>query len=289
MMMKTQSYSRFAYTVESQSDDQAESKDSNGHNWGPKNNYGSRKANADYRIIDYISSDYGFSTHAKANEPGMSSSNANDVKVKSNAQYDQQTSESSSKTKGTKGQLQTETMDEFEQKPEKIVEDQESTTQATSTSVPKTNQREVERDNTQYNKSGKDARRPSMGAKLSIHQLISEAMPTLQMSIVPVYFMNKETKSLITVPYLVMKSISKMPLIPGMFSGLNNENNNLANFQHTSNRIRYRAANQLLPYLATPSYSQEYAKTSERNQVESDGDNSWVAVYSGHSTQDALW
>ena len=62
--------------------------------------------------------------------------------------------------------------------------------------------------------------------RLSVHQLISEAMPTLQMSVVPVYFMNRATKAVIAVPYLVMKSISKMPLLPNgmipneMFSGL---------------------------------------------------------------------
>jgi hypothetical protein len=50
--------------------------------------------------------------------------------------------------------------------------------------------------------------------KISVHQLISEAMPTLQMSVVPVYFMNRGTKQVVAVPYLVMKSISKMPLIP---------------------------------------------------------------------------
>ena len=56
--------------------------------------------------------------------------------------------------------------------------------------------------------------------KISIHQLISQAMPTLQMSVVPVYFMNRATRTVMAVPYLVMKSVSKMPLIPGMVDGL---------------------------------------------------------------------
>lgn len=57
-------------------------------------------------------------------------------------------------------------------------------------------------------------------SKISIHQLISQAMPTLQMSVVPIYFMNKATRTVMAVPYLVMKSVSKMPLIPGMVDAL---------------------------------------------------------------------
>ena len=68
----------------------------------------------------------------------------------------------------------------------------------------------------------RDSESNSIFDKISIHQLISEAMPTLQMSVVPVYFMNRATKQVIAVPYLVMKSISKMPLIPNgmMFDGM---------------------------------------------------------------------
>jgi len=73
--------------------------------------------------------------------------------------------------------------------------------------------------------------------QISIHQLISEAMPTLQMSVVPVYFVNRVTKAVMAVPYLIMKSISKMPLIPGMFDGLSKMSNpsvpsNLMHFQN---------------------------------------------------------
>lgn len=68
--------------------------------------------------------------------------------------------------------------------------------------------------------------------EISIHQLIREAMPNLQISISFVHFLNKATRSLVSIPYLVMKSTSKFPLLPGSFNSLDNDNNlfNIVNF-----------------------------------------------------------
>ena len=58
----------------------------------------------------------------------------------------------------------------------------------------------------------------SVQDKITLHQMISESMPTLDISVVPMYFVNKASNKVMAIPYLVMRSTSKMPLLPGMFS-----------------------------------------------------------------------
>lgn len=90
--------------------------------------------------------------------------------------------------------------------------------------------------------------------KLSVHQLISESMPTLQMSVSPIYFYNKATKSLVAVPYLIMKSISKMPLLPNMMDAVGSQlggSNNLLNYVNTpfNQKMRSRPISHLAPLI----------------------------------------
>ena len=157
--------------------------------------------------------------------------------------------------------------EELEQKAEKVIREAPDvlTTPIPMPRVLMSGQREVEGrsnvDQSIFVKPVKQApfqpqqpTRKSIANKISIHQLVSEAMPSLQMSVVPVYFVNKVTKNVMAIPYLVMKSVSKMPLLPGMFDGLNGFSQNLINFQHTptphrAQRSNFRSGSHLLPLL----------------------------------------
>lgn len=134
------------------------------------------------------------------------------------------------------------------------------------------------------NKPAKENNSKSLANKLSVHQLIAEAMPSLQMSVQPVYFYNKATRSLVAIPYLVMKSISKMPLLPGMLeSGLSpltpsSMNSNSLNLVHSplNQRLRSRPLSHLSPLLGDDS-----ASYTKHNLIESESSNtghSWLSL-----------
>lgn len=112
-------------------------------------------------------------------------------------------------------------------------------------------------------------------SKISIHQLISQAMPTLQMSVVPVYFMNKATRTVMAVPYLVMKSVSKMPLIPGMVDGLPASSmsgaQNLLSFAMNNKMQRTSSPRSPVPAMLTlsPSVAEKTSMPSMSRETES--------------------
>lgn len=118
----------------------------------------------------------------------------------------------------------------------------------------------------------------SMKNRISVHQLVSESMPSVSMSIVPVYFVNRVTKSVITVPYLTMKSISKMPLLPGMYGGDSSSNippmmNGLIKLQsHRIQRSNVKSGPSLFKLLQTSSTNNQVAVNNAHTDSSFDDD-----------------
>ncbi|KAI1298751.1 hypothetical protein HDE_04027 [Halotydeus destructor] len=258
--------------------------------------YGYRKPiSADFRVVDYLADEYGFDRKDSTEDISATgtAASADLVQQKSELEFEDVTTalpRSSNLVKGRQDRTserleqtrqertnerleqvrdRMERFEKLEQKSDKQFREQEMTTTTTTTTTtakPKpvaAEEREVEGrpgDRAVFVKPVKApsvATRKSIANKISVHQLVSEAMPTLQMSIVPVYFVNKSTKNVMAIPYLVMKSTSKMPLLPGMFDGVNGVSQNILNFQHSplragsQQRNNFRSGSPLLPLLGS--------------------------------------
>lgn len=237
---------------------------------GVKGSYGYRKPTGEFRVVDYLADEYGFNARVKQSPEASTTSTTGELKDHSPS-YETVTSTSVSSSSRSSPiliksraerknndlnneQVRQERLEQLneqqleqqvEQKSDKVVRE---APEVVTTPIPSPkvlmSGREVEgRDQSVFVKPMKPQTRKSIANKISIHQLVSEAMPSLQMSVVPVYFVNKVTKNVMAIPYLVMKSVSKMPLLPGMFDGINGISQNLLNFQHTPTPHRVQRSN----------------------------------------------
>ncbi|XP_074604596.1 uncharacterized protein LOC141857629 [Brevipalpus obovatus] len=355
---------RFNYEVENREDGphQYRSDDSD-NTWNMKGTYGFRKPSGEYRIVDYLADEYGFSANVKSNDPGIvSPSSTPEAVVRSESNNDDKWSSSSSSGSQSKinqlklmvqnmknRQQEEDNGEDIEQKPERLSREEETTTTILSTptttttppssSIPSivakalgrdsmiereesqpsapqasnSNQgsnrdsNSINSDSINNSRTFKEMKTRTLANKLSIHQLIAEAMPSLQMSVVPVYFYNKASKSLVAVPYLIMKSVSKMPLLPSMLeSGLSSSitpptsaiNGNLLNFIHSPSSHqpqRSRPLNFLSSfhndYLNNEGHgnglNRQHLLESETND---NGGSTWVPINgNGHSHGSNFW
>lgn len=134
----------------------------------------------------------------------------------------------------------------------------------------------------------------SMRNRISIHQLVSESMPSVSMSIVPVYFVNRVTKSVITVPYLTMKSVSKMPLLPGMYGDATGSASSMSNLlrlqSHRIQRSNFKSGHSLFKLLQSESATSPVnVNSANSNQMfdEDKGESSEAAIKSLTSSKSA--
>ncbi|KAI1298752.1 hypothetical protein HDE_04026 [Halotydeus destructor] len=63
--------------------------------------------------------------------------------------------------------------------------------------------------------------------QMLVYQIIRESAPSLETSVIPVHFVHRTSRKVTTIPYLVTKSISKVPLLPGIYDKLSGFSNDI--------------------------------------------------------------